>query len=84
MSTVGFPVVSGRSRPRLLADRFVVWFRGSIEDHLPWYDVEAERARNARTEAIRRRSIATRIKAERSGVLGDYQRADQAMRRGRR
>jgi hypothetical protein len=76
--------MSGRSRPRLLADRFVEWFRGAVEARLPWYDVEAERARNARTEAIRQRSIAERIRVERSGILDDYQRGDQAMRRDRR
>lgn len=72
------------SGPRGVADRFVEWFRGSVEDHLPWYDREAERARDARTEAIRRRSIATRIRLERSGVLDDYRAQDKAMKRDRR
>lgn len=40
-------------------------FRSLVERALPWYDPEAERARNARTEAIRLRAIRARIDAER-------------------
>ena len=39
-------------------------FRRLIERLLPWYDVEEEARRAARTEAIRRRSIAARISIE--------------------
>ncbi len=43
-------------------DRVVTAFREWVEDRLPWYDREAERAAHERTEAIRRRS--TRLRAE--------------------
>jgi hypothetical protein len=46
-------------------------FRVLVERLLPWYDAEREAARDRRTEAIRRRSIATRIVAERR--LANYQ-----------
>ncbi len=39
--------------------------RSAIESLLPWYDPEREAERDRRTEAIRRRSIRTRILAER-------------------
>lgn len=45
-------------------DRLVTKFRRWAEDRLPWYDREVEEAAMARTEAIRRRSIAERIRAE--------------------
>lgn len=38
--------------------------RRLIERILPWYDPEEEARRDARTEAIRRRSIAARITLE--------------------
>lgn len=47
--------------------------RRAIERALPWYDVEEEARRDAHTEAIRRRSIAARIRLER---LSDEQLVD--------
>lgn len=44
-----------------------------IERILPWFDREAEDARNARTEAIRQRSIAARITTEQ--IRTDYAKA---------
>jgi hypothetical protein len=49
-------------------------WRAFIETVLPWYDPAHERARNRRTEAIRVRSIAIRITAER--VIEAYAQAD--------
>lgn len=40
------------------------WLRHMIERLIPWYDPAAEARRQARTEAIRRRSIEARIAAE--------------------
>ena len=48
--------------------RFVEWL-------LPWYEPARERQRNARTEAIRQRSIRERIRAERT--IGQYEQADR-------
>jgi hypothetical protein len=52
-----------------------------VEWWLPWFEPEAEARRNARTEAIRRRSIASRIRAER--VVDAYHNADQVTRHER-
>jgi hypothetical protein len=54
-------------------------WRALVERFLPWYDPALERLRNAHTEAIRRRSIATRIRAEH--IVDDYRIADQVVRR---
>jgi hypothetical protein len=51
-------------------------WRAFVEWLLPWFDPARERVRDARTEAIRRRSISERIRAERA--IGQY---DQAERR---
>lgn len=40
-------------------------WRRLVERILPWYDRDAEDARNRRTETIRRQAIAARIEAER-------------------
>ena len=48
-------------------------FRRIVEMLLPWYDPEAEKARNAKTEAIRLRSIAARVESER--VIEAYRKA---------
>lgn len=48
--------------------RFVEWL-------LPWFDPVSEHRRNARTEAIRQRSITTRIRSER--VIEQYRQADR-------
>lgn len=45
-------------------DRLVTAFRTWIEDRLPWYDRDAERQGIEHSEAIRRRSIDLRIRAE--------------------
>ena len=45
-------------------DRAVSAFRRWVEDRLPWYDREAEQEAMRRTEAIRRRSIEERVRAE--------------------
>ena len=45
-------------------DRTVTAFRRFLEDRLPWYDRGEEEARMRRTQAIRRRSIEARIRAE--------------------
>ena len=39
-------------------------FQRFVESLLPWYDVEVEARRDARTEAIRLRAIAARIAIE--------------------
>ncbi len=39
--------------------------RAAVERMLPWYDPELEARRDARTEQIRRHSIAVRIHTER-------------------
>ncbi len=44
-----------------------------IEAILPWYSVEEEARRDARSEAIRQRSIAARMTAER--IRADYEKA---------
>jgi hypothetical protein len=54
-------------------------WRRFVERLLPWYDPEAERARNARTEAIRLRSIRARIESER--VIDAYRAAPWPRRR---
>ncbi len=51
-------------------------WRRLIERMLPWYSPLVERQRDRRTEAIRQRSIASRIKAER--VIDDYRKAEAA------
>ena len=56
-------------------------WRDVVERLLPWFDPERERQHNDRTEAIRQRSIATRIRAE--GVVDDYRAADRVVRRER-
>jgi hypothetical protein len=56
-------------RPVTVRDRL----RALIEDLLPWYDAAQESIRNARTEAIRQRSIASRIRSER--VIAEYRAA---------
>jgi len=43
-------------------------FHRLVERWLPWYDPELEARRDARTEAIRLRSIAIRIRIESMGV----------------
>jgi hypothetical protein len=48
-------------------------WREFIEDLLPWFDAALDRQRDRRTESIRQRSIASRIRAER--VIDDYRRA---------
>ena len=45
-------------------DRAVSVIRRWIEDRLPWYDREAEEQAMRRTQAIRRRSIEERVRAE--------------------
>lgn len=54
-------------------------WRRFVERLLPWYDPEAERARDARTEAIRLRSIRARIESER--VIDAYRAAPWPRRR---
>lgn len=49
---------------------FHIRVRRFIEDRLPWFDPKVERVRNARTERIRKRSIATRVRAER--IIEEY------------
>ena len=51
-------------------------WRDVVEVLLPWFDPVRERARNARTESIRQRSVAARQRAER--VIEEYERADAA------
>lgn len=50
-------------------DDFVTRFRRFVEDRLPWYDRDDERRKIAQTEAVRQRSIRTRIRAE--AILAD-------------
>ena len=50
---------------REVLDRLTQAGRRVVERWLPWYDVECERARTRHTEAIRLRSIRTRIRTER-------------------
>jgi hypothetical protein len=58
-------------------------WREFVENILPWFDATVERSRDRRTEAIRQRSIASRIRAER--VIDDYRRASKlASRAGER
>jgi hypothetical protein len=45
-------------------------FHRLVERLLPWFDPEAEAIRNARSEAIRKRAIAARIRSEH--VRADY------------
>lgn len=54
------------------------WHR-LVERLLPWWDPEVERKRDERTEAIRQRSIAARIDAERTRVA--YRSMGTRMRR---
>ena len=52
-----------------------------IDSMLPWYDPALERRRDRHTEAIRRRSIANRIRAERAErVIAEYRVADKVSR----
>ncbi len=53
--------------------------RDLIEFFLPWFDPAKERRRDAVTEAIRRRSISERIRAER--VIAQYHQADERRQR---
>ena len=53
--------------------------RAVIERFLPWYDRAEEARRDARTEAIRRHSIAVRIQTER--VREAYRQAADRMER---
>ena len=46
-----------------------------IDSMLPWYEPVAEAHRDRRTEAIRQRSIASRLRAER--VIAAYRAADK-------
>lgn len=54
-------------------------FRFAIERLLPWFDPAEKARRDARTEAIRRRSIAARIQTER--VREAYRRAADRVER---
>ena len=45
-------------------DRAVSTIRRWVEDRLPWYDREAEQQAMRRTQAIRKRSIDERVRAE--------------------
>jgi hypothetical protein len=49
--------------------------RRFIEDHLPWFDAQAERQRDRRTERIRLRSIAARVRSEK--VIAEYRAAER-------
>jgi hypothetical protein len=49
-----------------VANRWRAWF----EKLLPWYQPHIERLRNARTEAISKRSVAGRARAER--IIDEY------------
>lgn len=53
----------GRVAPPM-ADRVRDAFRRTVERLLPWFDPELEAERNRRTEEIRQRSIAARIRVE--------------------
>lgn len=46
------------------------WLRCKIEALLPWYSAEEAAEHDARTEAIRQKSIAARVSAER--LRNDY------------
>jgi hypothetical protein len=52
--------------------------RRLIERMLPWYDPTLEQLRDRRTEAVRRRAIAQRIRVER--VISQYHEADERAR----
>ena len=54
-------------------------FRRLVEWMLPWYDPEQEAARDARSEAIRQRSVAARINSER--IRQDYAAAAKRIQR---
>jgi len=54
-------------------------WRAWVERILPWYDPEAARAHDQRTEAIRLRSIAAQVKSER--VMAEYAAAEKRARR---
>ena len=49
-----------------------------VERLLPWYDAALERRRDARTEAIRQRSIRERIRAE--PIIDQYRATDRRRR----
>ena len=51
-----------------------------VERLLPWFDPEAEQRRTERTEQIRLRAIAARVRSER--VMEEYRLADRKVRRG--
>lgn len=58
-----------------MANRLVNWLLG----HAPWYHPEAIEAREARTERVRRQSIAARLeseplKAELDGAVAAFRR----------
>lgn len=54
-------------------------FREWVESLLPWFDRVTERQRDRRTEAIRQRSIRSRVRAER--VIDEYREASKAHNR---
>jgi hypothetical protein len=68
---------------REVFDRLTQAARGVVERRLPWYDADRERARTRHTEAIRLRSIRTRIRTERRlADLGHaYDDAENGLRR---
>ena len=48
-------------------------WRAFLEEWLPWYHPAVEKRRDRHTEAIRRRSIQTRIRSEH--IIADYRAA---------
>jgi hypothetical protein len=54
-------------------------FERMVARLLPWFDLDAQEERIAKTEAVRRFSIRTRLSAER--FVKDYERAEERRRR---
>jgi hypothetical protein len=53
-------------------------FRALIEEYLPWYDREVERARDQRSAHVVDTSIAARLRSEQ--VLAEYAKASKRIR----
>lgn len=66
-------VVGTRDVPRLTTA-----IRRAIESVLPWYDPEDTTRRDERSERVRQRAIATRVRAEQTRDVTRKLRADYA------
>lgn len=67
------------NRWSIVTNQIVEAIRRRVEGWLPWFDRADEDRRAARTDLIRQRSIAARVRVE--AVIAEYREADARARR---